>query len=66
MYWKRYYGGRVVTIPGAMVEDGHCTSINKKDYKQVAPGNARVLGAELDMNFDIEAVARRLQIAHLL
>jgi len=66
MYWKRRYRGRVVSIPESMVADGHCTSINKKDYKQVEPGKARVLSAELDMNFDIRAVASRLGILHLL
>lgn len=66
MYWKRYYGGRVVSIPESLVAEGHCTSINKKDYKVVAPGKARVLSAELDMNFDLREVASRLQIAHLL
>jgi hypothetical protein len=66
MYWKRYYSGRVVNIPQSMVAEGHCTSINKKDYKQLAPGKARVLSAELDMNFDLREVATRLGIAHLL
>jgi hypothetical protein len=66
MYWKRNYGGRVLSISNDMVAEGHCTSISKKDYKQIAPGKARVLSAELDLNFDLETVARRLQIAHLL
>ena len=66
MYWKRRYGGKVVDIPEKLVDEGHCTSINRKHYKQVEPGGQRNLGAEIDMNFDIEEVARRLGIAHLL
>ncbi len=66
MYWKRRYGGKVVEIPEKLVAEGHCTSINRKNYKQVEPGGARNLGAEIDMNFDIEEVARQLGIAHLL
>jgi hypothetical protein len=66
MYWKRKYGGHVVDIPAKMVDEGHCTSINKKNYRQVSPGGARNLGAEIDMNFDIEEVAAALGLAHLL
>lgn len=66
MYWKRRYGGTVVDIPERKVAQGHCTSINMKKYKQVNPGGARVLGAEIDLNFDIEEVAQTLGIADLL
>lgn len=66
MYWKRRYGGKVVDIPEKLVAEGHCTSINKKNYRQVNPGGTRNLGAEIDLNFDIEEVAARLGIAHLL
>ncbi len=66
MYWKRKYGGQVVDIPAKMVDEGHCTSINRKNYRQLNPGGARNLGAEIDMNFDIEEVAASLGIAHLL
>lgn len=66
MYWKRRFGGKVVDIPEKLVAEGHCTSINRANYKQVQPGGARNLGAEIDMNFDIEEVAKQLGIAHLL
>jgi len=66
MYWKRRYHGKVVDIPEKLVAEGHCTSINRANYKQVLPGGARNLGAEIDMNYDIEEVARRLGIAQLL
>jgi hypothetical protein len=66
VYWKRRYGGQVIDIPEKLVGEGHCTSINRKNYRQVAPGAARNLGAEIDLNFDIEEVAAKLGIAHLL
>lgn len=66
MYWKRQYGGKVVDVSHDLVAEGHCTSINRQNYKQVEPGGARNLGAEIDMNFDIEQVAQNLGIAHLL
>jgi len=66
MYWRRRYGGKVVDLPEKLVIEGHCTSINNKNYRQVNPGRARNLGAEIDLNYDIEKVAARLGIAHLL
>ncbi|MFP5233360.1 MAG: hypothetical protein ACLGQX_12135 [Acidobacteriota bacterium] len=66
MYWKRRLGGRTVEIPRKWVEEGHCTSINRKNYRQVLPGGQRNLSAEIDLNFDIAEVAKRLGIAHLL
>ncbi len=66
MYWKRHYHGKVVNIPEKLVAQGHCTSINRKNYRQVDPGGARNLGAEIDMNFDIEEVAAKLGIADFL
>ncbi len=66
MYWKRRYGGKVIDIPEKLVAEGHCTSINHKNYRQIEPGGARNLGAEINMNYDIEEVARTLGIAHLL
>ena len=66
MYWKRKYDGQVIDIPAKLVEEGHCTSINKKNYRQLNPGGARNLGAEIDLNYDIEEVAARLGISRLL
>jgi hypothetical protein len=66
MYWKRKFDGHVVDIPAKLVNEGHCTSINKKNYRQVNPGGARNLSAEIDLNFNIDEVAAKLGIAHLL
>jgi hypothetical protein len=66
MYWKRRLGGKVIDIPGKWVAEGHCTSISKKDYRQVKPGGPRNLSAEIDLNFDIEEVAKQLGIRQFL
>lgn len=67
MYWKRRYGGKVVKIASSPLQEGHCTSIGRKDYKRVGPeGDARNMGAEIDLNYDIEEVARRLGVANFL
>lgn len=66
MYWKRRLGGHVVTLPHKWVAEGHCTSISKKNYQQVQPGGQRNLSAEIDLNFDITEVAKRLKISQFL
>jgi hypothetical protein len=66
MYWKRRCDGQVIEIPEKLVMEGHCTSINKGDYRRVVPGGPSNLVAEIDLNFDIEEVAARLGITHLL
>jgi hypothetical protein len=66
MYWKRRLDGKVIDVPPNWVAEGHCTSINKKNYRQVLPGGQRNLSVEIDLNFDIEEVARTLGIDHLL
>ncbi len=67
MYWKRRYGGKVIEIAQKPLVEGHCTSIGKPDYRRVGPeGDARNLGAEIDLNYDIEEVAARLDILRLL
>jgi hypothetical protein len=66
MYWKRHYDGRVINIPREWVEEGHCTSINKKNYQWAQPNGQRNQPAEIDNNFNIKEVALSLEIAHLL
>ena len=67
MYWKKRCGGRGITIASRPLQEGHSTSIANKNYKRVGPeGDARNMPAELDLNYDLEQVARRLEIAHLL
>ena len=64
---KRRYGGKVIQIASRPLQEGHCTSIGKKDYKRVGPeGDARNMQFELDLNYDIKNVAERLGIMHFL
>lgn len=66
MYWKRHYGGTVVNLNRKKIEEGHCTSINFKNYKRTSPVNRKSLGEEIDLNYDLERVADKLDISHLL
>jgi len=67
MYWKRQYGGMALPIASRALQEGHCTSIARKDYKRISPeGDLRNMPAELDLNYDLNQVARRLGIDHLL
>jgi hypothetical protein len=67
MFWKRHHGGRVIEINRTLVEEGHCTSIGKKDYKRVSQeGDLRNMSEELDLNYSLEEVTNRLGIRHLL
>lgn len=67
-YWKVRYNGAVRSIDIGLVKEGHCSEINNPKYTN-APGHTtalRSLATEIDLNYDIEAVAARLGIADLL
>jgi hypothetical protein len=66
MYWKKRYSGLIREIPRSPVEEGHCTSINRQDYKRLAPISQKLLGEEITLNYSLESVAERLAISHLL
>jgi hypothetical protein len=68
LYWQKKYNGCVVPIDINLVKEGHCSEIGNKKYKQLADHfeATRNLGAEIDLNYSIEKVARKLDIAHLL
>jgi hypothetical protein len=66
MYWKRRYGGVVKNINRKRVEEGHCTAINYKNYVRLGPVSQPVVGKEIDINYSLDDVARRLKIDHLL
>ena len=68
MYWKRHYGGRVREISLRRAVEGHCSEIGNKNYR-VLPGHtehSRNVGKEMELNYDIEQVCRRLGIQSLL
>ncbi len=60
MYWARHCGGRVVPLKRGSIEEGHCTSINFSGYQRLAHISQKYLGAELDLNFDLDQVIERL------
>jgi hypothetical protein len=67
LYWKNRYGGQIIDIPGRHISEGHCTAINRKGYKHLAPASVhRPVGDELDVNYNLEEVAARLGVAHFL
>lgn len=68
LYWKNNYNGPAIPINIHLIKEGHCSEIMLKSYRS-APNHLtalRNLTSELDANYDIEAVAQRLGIAHLL
>jgi hypothetical protein len=68
LYWKNNYRGPVIPIDLYVIKEGHCSEIMSKNYKNL-PNHftaLRDLPSELDLNYDIEEVAQRLGIAHLL
>ena len=67
LYWRRVLKGRVKAISQRLVEEGHCSRINYKDYKTMsAQQQIRNLPQELDANYSLEEVTKRLGIGHLL
>jgi len=66
-YWKRNYGGKVLTIKEEEVSEGHCTRIGKNDYQRLAPDDAtRLLPGELRLNFDLVRVCKQLGLERFL
>ncbi len=60
-YWQRYCGGRVDVINERWIAREHFSVVTVKNYKR-----AGSKGEEMDINFDLPAIARRLGIADLL
>lgn len=68
LYWKNKYNGYVKSIDIKRVKEGHCSEIGNKTYR-TAPNHLnpmRDLRTEIDMNYSINEVAARLEIATLL
>ena len=68
MYWKRHHGGRVHDLSLRRTAEGHCSEIGNNQYK-ILPGHleaSRDTGREMELNYDIEQVCRRLGIQSLL
>jgi hypothetical protein len=68
LYWKNRYNGSVIPIDIHLIKEGHCSEIMSKDYKD-APNHLtalRDLSQELDANYNLDEVAQRLGLSHLL
>lgn len=61
-YWEKHYGRKIVRLNSRLYEKGHCSEIGYPGTYQKAAHK----GEELDLNFDLKAVAERFQLTHLL
>src|SRR5450432_405277 len=66
-YWGQKCGGTIHSIPESEIEEGHFTSIGRKDYKRASPKNSlRDLSRELSLNNDLVEACEKLGISDLL
>jgi len=68
LYWKNNYKGPVVDINIKLVNEGHCSEITSKSYVE-GPNHRnphRNLAWELEQNYSLDEVAKRLGIESLL
>lgn len=66
-YWATRLHGKIRGIANSFVDEGHCTGINRSDYKRVGPKNwKRDLTKELSLNSDLATVCARLGLSDLL
>ena len=61
MIWKKYYGGKVISLSERWIKEGHFSVIGTKNYIRGANK-----AEEMKLNFDLEAIARRFGIQDLL
>jgi len=68
MYWKRRHDGRVHNISLSRAAEGHCSEIGNKRYRNL-PDHfeaTRNTGREMEINYDLEQVCKRLGIERFL
>jgi hypothetical protein len=68
MYWKRKHSGRVRNLSLWRAAEGHCSEIGNKNYKNLPDHYeaTRNTGKEMELNYDLEQVCKRLGIARFL
>jgi hypothetical protein len=67
-YWVKYYSGYVVPIPAKLVAEGHCSIVGNKNFKVVDSNRNSAnftMWADLQANYSLQDVARKLQIEKL-
>lgn len=60
-YWERRYKQRIVRLNERQLTPGHCSEIGHKNYKK-----STHKGLELDLNFDLNAVAVKMGLESML
>jgi hypothetical protein len=65
-YWRRHLGGRMSTLRISALEEGHCSSIGHPQYTFIGTRQKRSLDQELDANYSLDEVARRLGLLSYL
>lgn len=60
-FWEKYYGGRVIPISERWVSDGHFSVIGSKNYIR-----GKNKSEEMELNFDLEEIAKNFGISDLL
>jgi hypothetical protein len=68
MLWKRRYGGKVHDLSLRRAAEGHCSEIGNRSYKNLS-GHLeanRNTGKEMELNYDLEKVCKRLGIERFL
>ena len=68
MYWKRRYGGVVRSLSLREPAEGHCSEIGNSDYRNLPDHYEaeRNTGREMELNYDLEQVCKRLGIERFL
>lgn len=67
MYWHRKCGGVVHRLPTKRINEGHCTSINNRDYIKLKDASGRTpLGKQMDLNYHLPTEAKRMGLEDFL
>jgi len=61
LYWERECGGKVKRISEGFVSEGHFSVTSRKNYIRASSKSE-----EMDLNFDLEDIARRFGLTELL
>lgn len=68
MYWKRNHGGRVRDLSLRRTAEGHCSEIGNKNYQNLPDHYeaTRNTGKEMELNYNLEQVCKRMGLEQFL
>lgn len=67
MYWHRRYGGVVHRLENRVFKEGHFSSFNTPGYQKLPrPEGRKMLGKQLELNFNLEVLAKGLGLEEYL